>query len=176
MLATLLAGCVAPASQPVAPPPPVVLAPEQRSLAQEIAAIPTLSAYARLLTAAGAGRLAGPGPVTVFAPDDAAIGRLPPGVAASLTAPENRAMLNRILAYHLVNGAITADELRRRVAAGGGRATLPTLAGEPLTVTLTNDVPTLTDADGDRAYWQSETDRPGGVIQIVNAVLAPTLE
>lgn len=164
-------------AEPPAPvaPPPVVLAPEQRDLAQEIAATPALSAYAALLAVGDAGRLAGPGPVTVFAPDDGAVARLPAGVAALLTTVENRATLDRLLAYHVVDGAITADELRRRVAAGGGRAILPTLAGEPLTVTLTNGVPTLTDADGDRAYWQRETRRANGVLQIVNGVLAPTL-
>lgn len=164
-------------AEPPAPvaSPPIALAPEQRDLAQEIAATPALSAYAALLATGGPGRLAGPSLVTVFAPDDEAVARLPAGVAASLTTVENRATLDRLLAYHVVEGAITADELRRRVAVGGGQAILQTLAGESLTVTLTDGVPTLTDADGDRAYWQSETRRANGVLQIVNGVLAPTL-
>lgn len=156
-------------------PPAIVLAPAQRNLAQEIAAQSRLSTYAALLAVAGPGRMAAAGPVTVFIPDDAAFARLAPGVAGSLAAPENRAMLTRLIAYHTVDGAITADALRARVAAGGGRALLPTLAGEPLTVTLTGTVPTLTDADGDRAYVTDQIVRPGGVIHIVNGVLAPTM-
>jgi uncharacterized surface protein with fasciclin (FAS1) repeats len=172
-LALLLAGCVAP-SVPVAPPA-VVLAPEQRTLAQEIAVQPGLSTYAGLLAAAGAGRLAAAGPVTVFVPDDAAFARLSPDVPGSLAAAENRAMLARLLAYDMVEGAITADDLRARVVAGGGRATLPTLAGETLTVTLTGTTPTLIDADGDRAYLGEQVVRSNGVIQVVNGVMAPTL-
>jgi uncharacterized surface protein with fasciclin (FAS1) repeats len=172
-LALLVAGCAAP-SAPVAPPA-IVLAPAERTLAQEIAANPALATYAGLLAAAGAGRLAETAPVTVFVPDDAAFARLAPDVAGSLAAPENRAMLTRLLAYDMVEGAFTADTLRARVAAGGGRAVLPTLAGETLTVTLTGTTPTLTDADGDRAYLGEQLVRPNGVIQIVNGVLAPTM-
>lgn len=172
-LALLLAGCVAP-SAPVAPPA-IVLAPDQRSVAQEIATQSRLTVYAGLLAAAGAGRMAAAAPVTVFVPDDDAFARLAPGVAESLGAHENRAMLTRLLAYDTVEGAITADTLRARVAAGGGRALLPTLAGEPLVVTLTGRTPTLTDVDGDRAYLGDEIVRANGVIQVVNGVLAPTM-
>lgn len=173
-LALVIAGCVAPSA--LVAPPRIVLAPEQRTLAQEIAARPALSTYAGLLAAAGAGRLAGAAPVTVFVPDDAAFARLAADVPASLAAPENRALLARLLAYDTVEGAITADALRARVAAAGGTATLPTLAGETLTVTLTGTVPTLTDADGDRAYLGEEIARTNGVIQVVNGVLAPERE
>lgn len=172
-LALLLAGCVAPA---VVAPPPVVLAPEQRTLAQEIAATPGLSRFAAALSTSGEARLAGAAPMTVFATDDDAYARLAPGVAEALLAPENRDTLGRFVAYHLIAGQIDVAELRRRVVAGGGRAVLPTLAGEALVVTLTGDVPTLTDADGDRAYLTGgELVRSNGVLHVVNGFLAPTV-
>ena len=174
LLALALAGCVgAPTPAPVAPPA-VILAPEQRTLAQEVQATPALASFAAQLRASGSARLSAPAPVTVFAADEAAYARLAPGVAAALLQAENRALLTRFVDYHLVEGALDAAELRRRVAAGGGRATLPTLAGEPVTVTLTGDVLTLTDADGDRAYLTAApVVRPNGVLHIVNGVIAP---
>lgn len=172
-LALLLAGCVAPVA---VVPPRVVLAPEQRTLAQEIASTPALSSFSASLAASGDAQAAGAGPVTVFATANDAYARLAPGVAESLLAPENRDMLGRLVAYHLVEGKVDVAELRRRVAAGGGRALLPTLAGEPLVVTLTGDVPTLTDGDGDRAYLTGdEVVRPNGVLHVVNGFLAPAL-
>ena len=173
-LALALAGCVA--APPVAPPP-VTIAPGERTLAQEIAATPGLAAFAAQVAASAPPRLAAAGQLTVFAADDAAHARLAPGVADALVDPANRALLDRFVAYHLVEGALTKAELRRRVAAGGGRATLQTLAGEPIAVTLTGDTLTLTDPDGDRAYLAgAELVRPNGVLHIVNGVLAPTLD
>ena len=173
LLSLALAGCVAP---PAVVPPPVVLAPEQRNLAQEIAATPQLSTFAAELAASGSAGPGGTAPLTVFAADDGAYARLAPGVAAALLAPENRDTLARLVRYHLVDGRVDAAELRRRVAAGGGRASLPTLAGEPLLVTLTGDTLTLTDADGDHAYLTApEIVRLNGVLHVVNGVVAPTL-
>lgn len=170
-----LAACVG-APAPVAPPP-VAVAPEQRTLAQEIAANPALASFAAQVRASGVARLSAPAPVTVFAADEAAHARLAPGVAAALLNLENRALVTRFVEYHLVEGAIDAAELRRRVAAGGGRAVLPTLAGEAVTVTLTGDMLTLTDADGDRAYVTgAPVVRPNGVLHVVNGVIAPTLD
>lgn len=176
-LTSLPAACVAPPSSPVAPPPVAApLAPEQRTVAQEIAADPGLSIYAGLLAAAGPDRPAVPAPFTMFVPDDEAFGRLPGGVAADLATPTNRPMLLKLLAYHSVAGSMTAEELRRRVTAGGGSVVLPTLAGAPLMVTLTGTVPTLTDADGDQAFVEDEAVRTDGVLQVVNGVLAPPLD
>lgn len=172
-LALLLAGCVPPA--PVAPPP-IVPAPGQRTLAQEIAATPRLSTFAAELSASGDARPGAAAAITVFAPGDDAYTRLAPGVAAALLEPENRDTLTRLMDYRLVEGRVDAAELRRRVAAGGGRASLPTLEGEALSVTLTGDTLTLTDADGDRAYLTApEIVRPNGVLHVVNGILAPTL-
>jgi uncharacterized surface protein with fasciclin (FAS1) repeats len=157
--------------------PPVALAPEQRTLAQETALTPGLASFAAQLRASGTARLASAGPFTVFAADDAAYARLSPGVAAALVEPHNRAMLIRFVDYHLVAGALDATELRRRVVAGGGRTVLPTLAGEAVLVTLTGDVLTLTDPDGDRAYLTGpQVVRPNGILHIVNGVIAPSLE
>src|ERR1700678_4839227 len=73
--------------------------------------------------------LEGPGPFTVFAPTNAAFDKLPPGTVQSLLKPENKATLVKVLTYHVVAGKLTEARLRSAIKAGGGTATLATLAG-----------------------------------------------
>ena len=44
------------------------------------------------------------GPITVFAPNNAAFGALPAGTVAELVKPENKAKLSRIIKYHASPG------------------------------------------------------------------------
>jgi uncharacterized surface protein with fasciclin (FAS1) repeats len=57
--------------------------------------------------------LKGPGPFTVFAPTDAAFAKLPAGTVESLLKPENKAKLTAILTYHLVPGAVKAEQVTK---------------------------------------------------------------
>lgn len=64
------------------------------------------------IKAAGlADTLSGQGPFTVFAPTDEAFAALPPGAVEQLLKPENKAILAKILTYHVVPGRITSDSL-----------------------------------------------------------------
>jgi uncharacterized surface protein with fasciclin (FAS1) repeats len=51
------------------------------------------------------------GPITVFAPTDAAFANLPPGTVEMLLKPENKAKLAAILKYHVVPGRILAKDV-----------------------------------------------------------------
>lgn len=53
--------------------------------------------------------LKSPGPFTVFAPNDAAFAKLPPGTVQTLV--QNPPQLARILTYHVVAGKLTQDDL-----------------------------------------------------------------
>ena len=57
--------------------------------------------------------LKGPGPFTVFAPTDAAFAKLPAGTLESLLKPENKAKLTAILTYHVVPGAVKAEQVTK---------------------------------------------------------------
>ena len=57
--------------------------------------------------------LKGPGPFTVFAPTDAAFAKLPAGTVESLLKPENKAKLTAILTYHVVPGAVKAEQVTK---------------------------------------------------------------
>ena len=50
-----------------------------------------------------------PGPFTVFAPNDAAFAKLPPGTVQTLV--DNPPQLARILTYHVVAGKLTQADL-----------------------------------------------------------------
>ena len=57
--------------------------------------------------------LKGPGPFTVFAPTDAAFAKLPAGTVETLLKPENKAKLAAILTYHVVPGAVNAEQVTK---------------------------------------------------------------
>lgn len=154
-----------------------VTMPADRTIAANVATAPTLSTLVRAAQTAGLiDTLSGPGPLTLFAPTDEAFGRLAPGTVDALLKPENRASLTRLLQLHLVAGRLTSAELVRRVTAGGGGATLTTLAGDPLTVGLTGSVVTLTDSGGNRSYVETaDVRQANGVVHVVNGVLVPRL-
>lgn len=56
--------------------------------------------------------LKGPGPFTVFAPNDAAFAKLPKGTVEDLLQPENKAKLIAILTYHVVPGKIMSGDIK----------------------------------------------------------------
>jgi uncharacterized surface protein with fasciclin (FAS1) repeats len=118
--------------------------------------------------------LEGPGPFTVFAPTNEAFDKLPPGTVATLLKPENKAMLVKILTYHVVSGRYTAMDLMKMVKDGGGVATLTTVEGEPLTVTLTGHDLLIRDVKGDVAHVTiGDVIQSNGVIHVINTVLTP---
>ena len=55
--------------------------------------------------------LKGDGPFTVFAPTDEAFAKLPEGTVEGLLQPENLDQLVAILTYHVVPGAVTAEQV-----------------------------------------------------------------
>ena len=118
--------------------------------------------------------LKGPGPFTVFAPVNSAFAALPPGTVDTLLKPENKAMLTKVLMFHVVPGRPTAAELMQRIKAGGGKATLKTVEGESLTATATGGVVTVTDSKGDMAHvTTADVIQSNGVIRVVDKVLLP---
>lgn len=56
--------------------------------------------------------LEGTGPFTVFAPNDQAFAALPQEALQELLKPENKALLVKILTYHVVPGKVTSTDLK----------------------------------------------------------------
>jgi uncharacterized surface protein with fasciclin (FAS1) repeats len=127
------------------------------------------------VTAAGlVDTLSGSGPFTVFAPTNAAFDRLPAGTVATLVKPENKALLQKILTYHVVSGRLTAADLMQRVRAGGGMARLTTVQGGTLTARMQGNNLVLVDAKGGvSTVTQADVMQSNGVIHVTNMVSMP---
>ena len=115
-----------------------------------------------------------PGPFTVFAPTDEAFAKLPAGTVDTLVKPENKATLTKILTYHVVAGKLDSKALAAQIAAGGGKATLTTVQGEPLTATMDGKTLVLTDSKGGMSRVTiADVYQSNGVIFVVDSVLMP---
>jgi uncharacterized surface protein with fasciclin (FAS1) repeats len=118
--------------------------------------------------------LSGPGPFTVFAPTNEAFAKLPAGTVETLVKPENKETLTKILTYHVVAGKLSAKDLVAMIKAGGGKAVLTTVEGEPLTVTPSGKTLMLTDAKGGTSLVTiADVNQSNGVIHVVDTVLMP---
>src|SRR5258707_6174855 len=80
--------------------------------------------------------LESPGPFTVFAPTNEAFAKLPAGTVDTLLKPENKAMLTKVLTYHVVAGKMGTKELGQAIKAGNGTAHLKTVSGGMLMATM----------------------------------------
>ena len=68
-----------------------------------------------------AGALSGKGPLTLFAPTDAAFAKVPKSTLAALG--KNNAQLKAVLLYHVVKGKVTAAQASMRSACPAPRST-----------------------------------------------------
>jgi len=112
--------------------------------------------------------LEGRGPFTVFAPTNAAFGKLPAGTVDTLVKPENKATLTKILTYHVVAGKLEASDLT------DGKK-LKTVQGEELTVKRSGDTVMIIDAKGGASTVTiPNVNQSNGVIHVVDTVLIPS--
>jgi len=155
------------------------LADDHQAQAQTIVQAAAASADHTTLVAAvkAAGlveALSGKGPFTVFAPTNAAFAKLPAGTVETLLKPENKALLTKILTYHVIAGKITAADAVAAIRAGEGKAVLTTLAGGKLTATLEMGKVVLTDEKGGKAtVIAADVAGSNGVIHVTDAVSLP---
>jgi uncharacterized surface protein with fasciclin (FAS1) repeats len=136
-----------------------------------------------LVAAQGAGlesTLRGSGPFTVFAPTDAAFGRLPSFLLTKLVTAPYKTELGLILKYHVLASEVRAaavlgkkqDVVTAAKDVVSGSTT--TVESSQLTVTVASDKVTLTDSTATAANVVF-TDLPGrnGVIHVIDKVLVP---
>jgi uncharacterized surface protein with fasciclin (FAS1) repeats len=117
--------------------------------------------------------LAGPGPYTVFVPDDAAFGSAPAGTFD--IDPKNRPQLTGIVTNLVLPGTVMAADIGKAIDAGKGKAVLATMGGGTLTATRDGGKTVLTDAAGHKAtITQADEQYTNGVVHHVDAVLMPS--
>ena len=123
----------------------------------------SFTTLARALTAADlAATLKGPGPFTVFAPTDDAFAKLPAGTLDNLLKPENKAMLRRVLTYHVVPGKVMAADVLKVTSAR-------TVSGDMLSIKVSGGT-VMVDKAG---VVKTDIDASNGVIHVIDTVLLP---
>lgn len=116
--------------------------------------------------------LAGPGPYTVFVPDDAAFDSAPAGTFD--TTPENRAQLTGILTNMILPGTVLVADIDKAIDNGKGKAVLATMGGGTLTATKEGGKTVLADSVGHKASISQGDDKfSNGVVHHVDALLLP---
>lgn len=106
--------------------------------------------------------LKGDGPFTVFAPTDDAFAALPEGTVETLLKPENKALLQSILTYHVVPGNLKAKDVV-------GGAPLVTLNGQKIDLKTTDGVMV------DKAnVVKTDISTTNGTIHVIDAVIMPS--
>ena len=181
LAAALLAGCsnaMSPPSQTAMVDPMVggaAMYPQQNIIQNAVNSKDHTTLVAAVKAAGLVDTLSGPGPFTVFAPTNEAFALLPAGTVSTLLEPANKAMLTKILTYHVVAGAMDSKALMAAITAGGGKAELKTVSGETLVAMMGSpQTITLTDAKGDVATVTiADVYQSNGVIHVIDHVLLP---
>lgn len=141
-----------------------LLGPGQAKAVDIVDTASAAGSFSTLVTAVKAaglvGTLKGKGPYTVFAPNDAAFAKLPPGTVESLL--KNKAKLATILKYHVVPGRV------KSAALAGKSMTVVTAAGLPVRVDGTMGVRV-----NDAYVIQPDIEASNGVIHVIDTVLLP---
>ena len=128
---------------------------------RDLATVARAAGLNKLLACVGATGLELPkGPVTIFAPTDAAFDALPKGTVEKLLRPEGKATLRTILLQHVVDGRLGSAEVLNQRG-------LSTLAGQQLAVDFTAQTV------GGAGFVATDVPFDGGIVHVVDRVLLP---
>ncbi len=144
-----------------------------KNIVQNAMASPDHTTLVSLVKKAGlVSTLEGPGPFTVFAPTNQAFDKIPKAMLDKVA--DNKALLKKVLLYHVVPGKLNAADIAAKIKAGHGKAMLKTAEGENLTASMENGKLTLTGAKGGEAtVTVPNVYQSNGVIHVINAALMP---
>lgn len=119
--------------------------------------------------------LASQGPFTVFAPTNDAFAKLPEGTLQNLLKPENKALLTKILTYHVIAGKLDAAALMKKIKAEGGTAKLKTVSGDELTAMMNGDKNIMLKDEKGNSFNITIYDvyQSNGVIHVIDQVALP---
>lgn len=166
-----LSACVQPAETPTATVPPVTPTPTATIATQNLAELAKSAAsqgqfqtLIRAVQAAGlTEQLAASGPYTIFAPTDAAFSALPKTTLDQLLQPANKQQLVRLLAYHVIPGGITSQQLTS--------GQVKTIEGSPVQITVDPASNSIT--VNNAKVTQPDIPASNGIVHIVDQVLLP---
>ena len=137
-------------------------AKSQGTIVQVASANGSFKTLVKLVKAAGlAPALSGKGPLTVFAPTDAAFAKVPKATLAALA--KDKAKLKAVLLYHVVSGKVTSKQVVKLTSA-------KTLNGASIKIKVVGGKVKL---NGSTTVTAVDVAASNGVIHIINKVLLP---
>lgn len=152
------AAATAPAEPPPAPPP---LDPNN-IVSIAVASKDHTTLVAALKAADYVTSVANPGPLTVFAPTNAAFEKLPPGTVEDLVKPENQAKLKEIIKYHATTSVYEAKDLKDGMSLGMSNGAKVTIKVAPDGTITVNDAKIL-----------ASIRASNGEVHVIDGVLLP---
>ncbi len=133
----------------------------QKNIVQTAVAAGQFKTLVSLVKQAGlVGALSGPGPLTVFAPTDAAFAKVPKATLAALA--KNKAQLKAVLLYHVVKGDVTAAQASMLTSA-------KTLEGASVRIHVSGTKLYV----GSAHVIKADVKASNGIIHVINKVLIP---
>ena len=150
---------------------------EANSIAAKAMGNAELSTLVSALQAADmAQTLKGEGDYTVFAPTNDAFSKVPKATLENLMKPENKAQLQKLLQYHVLQGKMNAADVMGKIKDAGGKLDVTTMNGEVLTLSEKNGKVMIKDAKGNSATVTSaDMDASNGVVHTIDKVLMPKM-
>jgi uncharacterized surface protein with fasciclin (FAS1) repeats len=133
---------------------------QAETVMETIAHNPNLTTATKLIQDAGlADSLGGTGPVTVFAPSNAAFSAIPAGKLAELAG--NKEMLKSVLNYHVVAANLTSESINN--------GPQKTATGDSISLYKAGTFLTVESA----VVTQADLKASNGVVQVIDTVLIP---
>jgi len=168
-MAPAAADAAAPVAAPAAPPAPVLPAsPNLMASGDMVSTLKGSTHFTILVKALDAAQLSGvlsatPG-LTLFAPTDEAFNALPPAQLAKLMLPDNAAILQKVLIYHLVNLSLDSTKIK------GAKGPVPSVETSQLQLDGSGSPLKVNDAD----ILQTDVRASNGIIHVVDKVMIPS--
>lgn len=114
------------------------------------------------------------GPFTVFAPTNSAFDKLSKGTVETLLKPANKAMLTKVLTYHVVAGKMDSKAIAAAIKKGNGKAEFTTVEGGKLWAWMKGNKLVLKDEKGGMSTVTiADVNQKNGVIHVIDTVLMP---
>jgi len=118
--------------------------------------------------------LQGDGPFTVFAPTNAAFGKIDKNTLGSLLKPENKKALANILTYHVVPAKLMASDVVAALKKNKGKVEVKGLNGQVLTVMSKDGKIWIKDQKGNYSeIVATDVKASNGVIHVIDTVVMP---
>jgi len=145
-----------------------VIMPVQKNILEVAGEAGSFSTLAAAIKAAGLTEaLSGKGPFTVFAPTDEAFQKLPAGTLENLLKPENKEKLASILKFHVISGAVYADQVVKMTES------TKTLQGQTFQIKVKDGKVTIGNSAAMAGVTGTDVQAANGVIHVIDTVLMP---